>query len=209
MNQTNCKKNVPEQIGILGGTFNPPHMGHIQAALRAADELALDRVLLIPEALPPHKETVSGSPTAWQRYDMVCLAAQADPRLQADDCEIRRGGKSYTVETLTELTKRYPHARLTFICGTDMFLTLNHWYHAEELMQLARFAAAARNPGEEALLIAKQQELQKQFHADTVLLHGESLPVSSSEVRERLKQGDFSGLDDRVAAYIRKNRLFE
>ncbi len=209
MNQNNCKKSVPEQIGILGGTFNPPHMGHIQAALRAADELALDRVLLIPDALPPHKETANGSPTAWQRYDMVCLAAQADPRLQADDCEIRRGGKSYTVETLTELTKRYPLARLTFICGTDMFLTLDHWYHAEELMQLARFAAAARNPGEEALLIAKQQELQKQFHADTVLLHGEILPVSSSEVRERLKQGDFSGLDDRVAAYIRKNRLFE
>lgn len=200
------KKN--EQIGVLGGTFNPPHMGHVHLAIQAADELALDRVLLIPDALPPHKETADGTPDAWTRLKMVQLAAQADPRLQADDCEIRRGGKSYTFDTLTELTRRFPDADLTFLCGTDMFLTLDRWYRAADLFRLARFAVAARNSGEEAALLCKQQELKTCFQADTVLLHGNILPISSTEVRNQLKQGDISQLDPIVADYIAQNNLF-
>lgn len=197
-----------EQIGILGGTFNPPHKGHIQLAIQAANELELERVILVPDYLPPHKETADGTPDALDRLKMVQLAARADQRLVVDDCEIRRGGKSYTFDTLTELTERFPTAEFTFLCGTDMFLTLDRWYRAAELFQLARFAVAARNPGEEAILLRKQQELKNCFQANTVLLHGKVLPVSSSEVRNWLKQGDVSLLDQSVADYICKKNLF-
>lgn len=196
------------QIGVLGGTFNPPHLGHIHAAISAADELRLDLVLLIPDYLPPHKETAAGSPDAWQRLEMTRLAAELDPRLRADGCEVLRGGKSYTVDTLNGLKERYPNAALTFICGTDMFLTLDQWYRAGELLRLARFAVAPRGDGEEARIVEKQRELRERFGAESVLLHNPVMELSSSDVRRRLQSGDFSGLSNGVAAYIRENRLF-
>ncbi len=196
------------QIGILGGTFNPPHLGHIHAAISAADELGLEHVLLIPDCQPPHKETAAGSPNAAQRLEMVRLAALDDPRLCADDCEILRGGKSYTVDTLTELRARFPDANLTFICGTDMFLTLDRWYRAEELLCLARFAVAPRVEAFMDELREKANELHKKFGADAVVLNTPVLELSSSEIRSRIEQDDFSGLAPQVAAYIRQNGLF-
>ena len=196
------------EIGVMGGTFNPPHLGHLRAAQSAADELKLGLVLLIPDYLPPHKETAAGSPDARQRLEMVRLAAAADPRLRADGCEVVRGGKSYTVDTLRELKTRYPDAALTFICGTDMFLTLDRWYRAEELLQMARFAVAPRETGEEAEIRRKQQELREKFGASSILLHNPVVELSSSDVREQIRNGDFSGGPDGVAAYIKENRLF-
>ena len=196
------------QIGILGGTFNPPHLGHIHAAVSAADELGLDRVLLIPDCLPPHKETALGSPNAEQRLEMVRLAVQDDPRLVVDDCEIRRGGKSYTFDTLTELCARFPDAKLTFICGTDMFLTLDRWYRAPELLRLARFAVAPRVEACQEELRQKANVLQTCFGAETVVLDTPVMELSSSEIRLRMEAGDFNGLAPKVAAYIREHGLF-
>ncbi len=196
------------QIGILGGTFNPPHLGHIHAAISAADELDLGQVLLIPDCQPPHKETAAGSPDAEQRLEMVRLAALDDPRLSADDCEIRRGGKSYTVDTLTELRTRFPDAELTFICGTDMFLTLDRWYRAEELLRMARFAVAPRVEACMDALRQKANELREKFGTDAVVLNTPVLELSSSEIRLRMEQGDFSGLAPQVSAYIRQKGLF-
>ena len=198
-----------QQIGILGGTFNPPHLGHVHAAVCAADELGLDRVLMLPGYQPPHKETADRSPSAEQRLEMVRLAALADPRLTADDCEIRRGGKSYTVFTLQELRIRFPQAKLTFLCGTDMFLTLDRWFRAEELLKLARFAVAPRTEGKDEALQQKAEELRQTFGADVCILRNPVLELSSSEIRERLQNGDFRGLSAEVAAYIRENRLYD
>ena len=198
-----------QQIGILGGTFNPPHLGHVHAAVCAADELGLDRVLMLPGYQPPHKETADRSPSAEQRLEMVRLAALADPRLTADDCEIRRGGKSYTVFTLQELRIRFPQAKLTFLCGTDMFLTLDRWFRAEELLKLARFAVAPRTEGKDEALQQKAEELRQTFGADVCILRNPVLELSSSEIRERLQNGDFQGLSAEVAAYIRENRLYD
>ncbi|MBE6952016.1 MAG: nicotinate (nicotinamide) nucleotide adenylyltransferase [Ruminococcaceae bacterium] len=197
-----------QQIGILGGTFNPPHLGHIHAAVCAADELGLETVLLIPDYLPPHKETAAGSPDAHQRLEMVRLAAKDDPRLRVDDCEILRGGKSYTFDTLTDLHARYPDAKLTFICGTDMFLTLDRWYRSDELLRLARFAVAPRVEGNLAELHQKAKELRDRFCSDTIVLKNPVMELSSSEIRQRMAQSDFRGLAPQVVDYIRKNALF-
>lgn len=204
----NCLAEERFQLGVFGGTFNPPHIGHILAARNAADELGLDRVLLIPDYLPPHKETAAGSPTAEQRFEMVRLACLEDPRLKPDDCEIRRGGRSYTVDTLTELHERYPNADLTFLCGTDMFLTLHQWYRAETLLKLARFAVAPRTCGGDESLRKQAEYLADRYHADTVVLHTPVHEISSSEIREGLLNGKMTGLTERVSAYIRENSLF-
>ena len=203
-----CHAESMRQIGILGGTFNPPHLGHIHAARCAANELELTQVLLIPDYLPPHKVTAVGSPTAQQRLEMVALAAEVDARLVADGCEIARGGKSYTVDTLTELRERLPEDALTFICGTDMFLTLQRWYCSETLLRLARFAVAPRVQENLDALYKQAEFLREQFGADTVVLNSPVLELSSSEIRARILNGNFEGLDPKVVSYIKANHLF-
>ena len=118
------------RIGIYGGTFNPPHLGHLTAAKAAFELLRLDRLLLIPASQPPHKALPAGSPSAEQRLALTRLAAEQlelGDRVEVLDIELRRQGKSYTVDTLEELRRQYPGAELWLLMGTDMFLTFQAW----------------------------------------------------------------------------------
>ena len=123
------------RIGILGGTFNPIHAGHVQMAVAARDALRLDRVLLMVAADPPHKrvaEAVAGA----HRLRMAQLAAAGLPRVEASDLELRRTGRSYTVDTLRELHGRYPGASLYWIVGSDMLHDMPTWHRVEEIFRL-------------------------------------------------------------------------
>ena len=134
-----------EKIALFGGSFDPIHPGHIVMARRLADRLALDRVILMPTFVPPHKIREQMAPAS-HRLAMCRLAAADDPRLTVSDLEIRRGGASFTADTLEALQAEYPQARLYLITGADMFCTLHTWYHFPAIARMAVLCTVPR-PG--------------------------------------------------------------
>ena len=119
-----------ERIGIYGGTFNPPHIGHIQAAKQAVEALQLTKLLVIPDRIAPHKAMPGNSATPQQRLDMLRLALAGCPQIEVSDLELKREGPSYTYETILHLRKEYPDATLILFMGTDMFLSIHTWKNA-------------------------------------------------------------------------------
>jgi nicotinate-nucleotide adenylyltransferase len=194
-------------IGFLGGTFNPPHAAHIYAAVAAADALGLEKVLLIPNYLPPHKSYPEHTVTGQQRLDMVRIAAAADPRLEADDCELSRGGKSYTFDTVCELERRFPGKELWLICGGDMFLTIEGWHKAPELLKKVSVAALPRFEGGLEALLAQAGHISARYGTKTRVLDIPPREMSSSGIRSDIA-GRLDDLPDKVAEYIQKNGLY-
>ena len=121
------------KIGIYGGSFNPPHLGHMLAAREMAEALGLDRVLLVPAATPPHKDMADGSPSGEQRLEMLRLASEGMEGVEVDGLELRRKGPSYTADTVKALHERYSKDKLYFLMGTDMFLSFHEWYKPEKI----------------------------------------------------------------------------
>ena len=175
------------KLGILGGTFNPPHNAHMEMAALARDTLGLDRVLLMVAADPPHKR-VAGQVPAQDRLSMARLAAESLPKLEASDLELLRDGKSYTADTLAALSEQYPGAELYLILGSDMLLDLKTWRTPERIMRLAAIAAVARQGQCESDRQAAQA-LEAAYHARVTLLSGEVPPISSTSIRRRLEAG--------------------
>ena len=132
------------RIGILGGSFNPPHLAHLVCASEAVAQLGLDRVLLTPVASPPHKDAEQ-DPGPRERLELCRLAIDGDERLGVCDLEVLRGGPSYTIDTLRELHERTPEDHLTFIVGGDIALGLPSWHEPEAVLGLARLAVAERS----------------------------------------------------------------
>ena len=133
-----------ERIGIYGGTFNPPHIGHLQAVRQAAAALELSKVLLIPDRIAPHKTMPPNSADGAQRLEMLRIAAMADPKLEVSDLELRREGVSYTWETVEQLKAQYPDAELVLMMGSDMFLSFSTWKHPERILASASLAVFFR-----------------------------------------------------------------
>ena len=125
------------KIGIYGGSFNPPHLGHMAAAKAAVEALKLDRLLIVPACDPPHKKLPEGSATPKQRLEMAAIMADQLPCAQCWDVEMRRDGVSYTVDTLEEAKRLWPEDELWLLVGTDMFLSLQSWCKPERIMELA------------------------------------------------------------------------
>ena len=119
------------KIGIYGGTFNPPHCGHISAAGQALERLKLDRLLVLPASIPPHKVLPPNSPTATQRLELTKLAMATLPQAEVLDLELCRSGTSYTADTIGLLRSQYPGEQLYLLMGTDMFLSFHTWYQPE------------------------------------------------------------------------------
>ena len=169
-----------ERIGIFGGSFNPPHAGHVQAAAAARQALGLERVLLIPAAIPPHKALPAGSPDAATRLTLTRLAVQALPWAEVSDMELRRSGPSYTVDTLRALRGQYPADELVLLVGTDMFLSLHEWFQAEEICRLAHIACVSRSARTEPAAMAEQRRrLEQRLHARVTLLERFRFPFWS------------------------------
>lgn len=194
-------------LGILGGTFNPPHAAHLVCARAAIAQLELDRILLVPVAAPPHKP-LPDDPGADVRLTLCRLAAAGDARLEVSDVEARRGGPSYTVATLEELHETRPQDELTFIAGGDMAASLPEWREPERVLELARFAVAERTGAEREDIERRTAGLAGRERI--VFFDMPRLDVSSSEVRRRVAAG--LPIDDlvpaAVAAYIEEHGLY-
>ena len=195
--------------GFLGGTFNPPHLGHVLAAAEAARELELDKLYVIPAGTPPHKELPEGGADGAQRLEMTILAFQGIPGLEVLDWELRRAGKSYTADTVERLLSEDGEGELWMLCGTDMFRTLSDWYRGDWLLETLRVAAYPRKAGEEAEIDAVAEEYRRDYGTETRRIRVEPLEVSSTQLRELLQQGKGGRLLPReVYRYILKNRLY-
>lgn len=200
------------KIGIYGGTFNPIHLGHIQAARFAAEYLELDKLLLIPAGIPPHKTLSAGAPDSIHRLAMAELAAEAiGPMAEASDMELRRKGKSYTLDTVRAVQEQYPHAGIYLLMGTDMFMTFHLWRGPEKLAKLCTLCAFGRSESDTEELFAVQRDyLVRNFKADVVTI---TLPqivdISSTQLREELARGEGQAyLDPAVYGYILRKGLY-
>jgi nicotinate-nucleotide adenylyltransferase len=173
-------------IGILGGTFNPPHMGHLVMAQEAFDQLDLDHVLFMPVAEPPHKEARE-DPGVAARVELCRLAVAGDERFSVSMLEVDRGGASYTVDTLRQLHALQPEHELTFIVGGDMAHSLPAWREPESILALARLAVAERE-GVRREDIARR--LQPLHPGDRLAFFDmPRIDVSSSTIRRRVAEG--------------------
>ncbi|MDQ3721811.1 MAG: nicotinate-nucleotide adenylyltransferase [Actinomycetota bacterium] len=196
------------RIGILGGSFNPPHLAHLVCASEAAAQLSLDRVLLTPVAAPPHKQAEQ-DPGPQVRLELCRLAIGGDERFGVCDLEVLRGGPSYTVDTLRELHARTPEDDLTFIVGGDIALGLPSWHEPEAVLGLARLAVAERSGAGRGDI---SERLAERFGeaAAPVFFDMPRLDISSSQIRRRVAQGDPIRylVPDRVAEQIARGRLY-
>ena len=203
------------KIGIYGGTFNPPHLGHVTAARAVFELLKLDRLLLIPAGMPPHKDLPAGRPAPAQRLEMTRLAGEQTglgDRVQVLDLELKREGKSYTADTLEEIRRMYPADELWLLMGTDMFLTLQAWHDPQRILSLAGIAAFGRTEEDTEELFSVQRDyLYRTFPGArifTLTIPG-VVDVSSTELRDELRTGKGgAALPPAVYGYILRKGLY-
>ncbi len=187
-----------KKVGILGGTFNPPHIGHCIIANEVLHALQLDEVRLMPNAIAPHKE-VEERVTDAQRLEMVRLAIQGVDRIKLEPFELERGGVSYSYETMRLLTEQEPNTEFYFIIGGDSIDSLHTWYCIEELVKLVQFVGVNR-PG------AQSKSVYNVRMVDIPEIY-----LSSSLIRKRIQRGETIQylVPNAVAEFIRKERIYE
>ena len=175
-----------QTIGIYGGTYNPPHVGHMRAAAHAISTLELDRLLLIPNGIPPHKKTAVESPEGHHRLKMLELSSRGMEKAQVSDLELRRQGKSYTVDTIRALHQMYPEDRLILLMGTAMFLSFLTWYQPDEIMSMAELAVFYRGEKGEQEAIARQKLEMERLGARVHLISNPVTTIYSTDLRRML-----------------------
>ncbi len=195
------------RLGILGGTFNPPHLGHLICAQEAYRHLRLDRVMLIPARVPPHKP-VEEEPGAEQRLALCRMAVQGDERFEVSALEIERPGPSYTVDTLEELNSRASDTELFLIVGGDIAAGLPRWREPERVVSLASLAVAQREGTERESIDAALAKVRGAERATFFPMP--TISISSSAIRERARTGEPIRylVPDAVAGYIREHGLY-
>lgn len=205
-------KKTVETVGIYGGTFSPPHRGHRKAAETFLEAIRPDKLLVIPTFLPPHKE-VSPADSPEHRLAMTRLAFAGLENTEVSDMEIRRRGRSYTYDTLTELSRE--GRELYFLCGTDMLLTVDTWYRAADLFRLCTFVLERRECDRslDGAVNEKIEAYRRDFGARILVIDIDPILLSSTDVRNAARRGasldELSALvDDSVAAYIDAHGLY-
>jgi nicotinate-nucleotide adenylyltransferase len=218
---------LTQRLGILGGTFNPIHLGHLAAAEEVRDRLKLEKVLFIPAFIPPHKND-EVMPSAVQRQEMVRLAVKGNAHFSVSDIEIRRGGRSYTIDTIEALRQAHPGSELYFLTGLDSFLEIRTWKDWERLMTLCSFVVLSRegcrfsNIAQLGFLDVPEIELSAldAREKDRVVIAAGSVPVyleripfydiSSTDIRTRVREGRSIKyhLPEAVEHYIIENKLY-
>ena len=199
-----------ERIGIYGGTFNPPHIGHIQAARQAVEALQLTKLLVIPDRIAPHKIMPGNSASPQQRLDMLRIAFGNDARIEVSDIELNREGPSYTFETIRQLKEIYPQAELVLLMGTDMFLSFHTWKNPQIILENASLGIFYRGEkGEAAAIEARKAEMEAEG-ARIELVKNDVIHISSTQMRRLLAfrcAGEM--LPDGVLDYIREYYLYD
>ena len=198
-----------ERIGIFGGSFDPPHIGHIQAAQAAVRALQLDRLMMMPACQPPHKSLSAHPPTPQQRLDMLRIACREGGALEVSDLELSRGGVSYTVDTVQAVRQYYPEAEIFLLMGSDMFLGFPNWKHPEKILDNAKLAVFYRGDKGEKEKVEAQKTAFEQSGHPVCLIENPVVSISSTQLRRLLAfrcAEEF--LPDGVGEYIQKNDLY-
>jgi len=194
------------KLGVMGGTFNPIHLGHLVAAETIRDEFKLDEVLFVPSGKPPHKDNDEiASPE--HRWMMTLLATASNEFFSASAIEIERGGESYTRDTLLQLREIYgKDTEMFFITGADAIVEISTWHKTEDLPKLAKFIAASR-PGYKLAW----EKIDPRFRKSTYLVEVPALAISSTEIRRRVREGKTIKylVPEAVEKYIYKNHLYQ
>ena len=199
-----------ERIGIYGGTFNPPHLGHVRAALHSARALELKELLIIPSCVAPHKQLPGNSATGRQRLEMLELCFSGVPGIRVSDLELARGGTSYTWETAEALAERYPEAERILLMGTDMFLSFLQWKHPERILGKMSLGVFYRGEPGEREKILRQKEALEAMGARVYMTENPVTEISSTDLRRLLAfrcSGPF--LPEGVERYIREQGLYD
>lgn len=198
------------RLGIFGGTFSPPHLGHLSAVSAFLGEMRLDSLLVIPVAIPPHKQA-DGLADAEHRLAMCRLTFGSLDRTEISDLEIRRAGKSYTYLTLQELKRE--DNELFLLCGTDMAMTLDSWVCPEEIFALSHIVVASRelDPSEKKALLEKLEEYKSKYGARITVLSNPVIEISPTELRDMVAGGKNTEryLDPKVRRYIDEWKLYQ
>ena len=195
------------RIGLFGGSFNPPHLGHLHLAESVHDALHLDEVRLIPSKISPHRSMAEYAPEE-DRLAMCRLAAEGYPWLKAEDYELRQERVSYTFNTVRHFADLYPEAELFWLIGGDMLKSFTTWHRWEEILQYTALAAMAREEGEYAELQEAAAFLQQ--YGKIHLVDVESFPVSSTKIREMVGkcQNYPCYLPEKIVQYIEEKNLY-
>lgn len=200
-------KDVKRRVGLYGGTFSPPHLGHLHAAREFVKTAQLDSLVIMPAGIPPHKQMehyVSGD----IRAELCRLTFDSIGCAAISDFEITKEGKSYTVETLRHMSA--DDTELFLLCGDDMFLTLDTWYCAEEIFSRAVIVLMRRYDSADNELIRKKAEYEAKYDARVLFSESEAYPVSSTEIRGRLlSDSSCTGLlEEKTERFIRERGLY-
>lgn len=187
-----------KKIGVFGGTFNPPHLGHLKLAQSFADELGLSEVRIIPSYVPPHKQATDLA-SGDDRLKMCRLTFSGDSRFRVSDIEIKRGGKSYTYDTLTAIKNEEPDTEIYMFVGSDMLNSFDKWYRYEDILKLCILCACVRS---------RDDVLSEKF--DYIKIDFEPIDISSTEIRRMIKDGEGAEnyLATQVSEYIKERRLY-
>ncbi len=198
-----------KKIGIMGGTFNPIHIGHLILGQTALEQFQLDKVLFMPTKNPPHKRYDHIVDDAI-RAEMVLIAIKDNPHFELSTFEMDREGITYTADTLIQLTNQNPDEEYYFIVGADSLFYIDRWKEPATIFELSKFLAAVRGQTTNKDMLNKIAELNETFHASVELLNSPNIDISSSVIRERVKNGmeiQYYVMPD-VARYIQINNLY-
>ena len=199
------------KTGILGGTFNPIHNGHLEMAEIAIDVFGLDDIMLIPTGSPPHK-TNENILSKYERYELCLLSTARYDNIFVSNVEIDRDGYTYTIDTLKELEKIYGiRDELHFIIGGDTVMKLEHWKNFREVFKRCKFIAFGRIGLDLSEIIEKIEFLQKEYDAEIGLITADIMDIASKDLRDMIKNGEsVSGLiPPEAESYIKRHNLYK
>jgi len=198
-----------KSIGIFGGTFNPIHNGHINLINEVNEHLSLDKIIIMPTKIPPHKQALNLA-SECDRLEMCRLAFEENSKIEVSDYEINQAGKSYTVLTLRYFKENFPDTKLFFIMGSDMILSFHTWYLYEEILKLATIVAVSRNHEDTQKIIDYSGKILK-LGGECIIIPIEPYEISSTQIRDAvISSKDFSCyLPKKVVNYIERNKLYK
>ncbi len=196
------------KVGIMGGSFDPIHLGHLVVANEVLNIHNLDEIVFVPSGNPPHKNGLKAG--LFHRLLMVNMAVLSNDKFIVSDFEINNSEKSYTLNTLREFHRLYKNTMFYFITGTDAVIDLPNWYEPEEILKLCTFIAVSRPGTSVDDVNAKINEIQEKYGGSIELLQVPMLQISSTDIRERFKKGLSAKylLPETVEQYIIKNKLY-
>jgi len=197
------------KIGLMGGTFNPIHQGHLIISEYIRVRFPLDKIIFIPSGTPPHKEELK-TVSAEHRYNMVSLAIETNPYFDISSVEVNRKGKSYTVDTITEFKKLNPMDDLFFIVGADTIYDFINWKNYETLFSMTKFIVIGRYGLNVENNIEKINELKQKYNAQIIYMNGPLVDISSTDIRNRISEKESIKyiVPEKVEEYINENRLY-